>query len=277
MDLFYAILLVGAGGILVLILRRPFSKIISRFRERAPIIKRYWQFVIPYVILNTIAYVLVGIYSNNETSFNVLGQVSAMILAIFVGYIAFSEFGESKFEKLIESASLSVDRREFNSARIKYEEANAIKPKDNAVIGNLLELYLILGMYDLFDAKVKNYMKYSLESSDALTNMYLNALRSLIVEHMRDARQQIKKTIEFVNKNPGIRERFHWSNDEFIASDAYRVLDISTQKIITNYFAYLRRQLGGSQELRFTEGNYEDIDPPETKAKKLTLTKGGQS
>jgi len=260
MNVYLAILLITLGGMLVVILRHPAAKLSARFKERAPIIKKYWQFIIPYVILNIVAYAIIALYFYNDINFNILGQVSAMTLAIFVGYIAFSEFGESKFEKLVESASASLDRREFNSAKIKYEEANAIKPKDSDVIGNLLELYLILGMYEQFDTRAQNYMKYSLEPTNALTHRYLFALRSLVVEHMRDARNEVEKTIQLVNENPRIRERFHWSNDEFISSDAYRVLDESTQKIITNYFAYLKRQLTTEQEQRFIEGHYDNVD-----------------
>jgi hypothetical protein len=113
MNVYLAISLIILGGVLVAILRHPIAKLSTRFKERAPIIKKYWQFIIPYIILNMAAYTVVALYFYNDINFNILGQVSAMTLAIFVGYIAFSEFGESKFEKLVESASASLDRREF--------------------------------------------------------------------------------------------------------------------------------------------------------------------
>ena len=261
MNTFLVLTLLMLGGLTVLVLRRPSQWAMARFKDRAPIIKKYWAFIIPYVILNIVAYVLVTIYSYNDISFNILGQISAMILAIFIGNIAFAEFGESKFDKLTESALSAGRRYEFTTAKNKYEEANSLKPKDPNLLGNLLEVYLMLGLFDEFDTKIRMHEKYAIEIGDKLANTYLSTLRSLAAEHMRDARNKIQKTIEFTNENPTSRERFNWVTDEFTARDTYRTMGETTRRMTSNYFAYLKRQLTPDQEKRFVEGSYEDVGP----------------
>jgi hypothetical protein len=257
---YYLIAAFVIGIIAVFALKKPALKLREWFKERAPLIKKYWLFVVPFMLLNAIGYAVIGAWFYNEINFTIFGQVSATIFAVFVGYIAFSEFGESKFEKLIEAAVMSLNRQEFTSAKMKFEEAHAIKPKDTDIIADLLELYLILGMYDKFDNKVDSYIKFSVESRNQLTYQFLLALRSLSVEHIREARERIKATVDTVNKTPNIREGFIWSLDEYIASDAYRVLTTNTQKIISNYFAYLKRHLSPEQERNFVSGNYDNVE-----------------
>ena len=118
MNIYQALTFILLGALITIGLKIPLKILIKRFRERAPIIKKYWLFVAPYVLLEILAYLVVGLYFNNgvndEVNYTLIGQISATIFAIFVGYIAFSEFGESKFDKLVESASYALQRREYN-------------------------------------------------------------------------------------------------------------------------------------------------------------------
>ena len=140
-----------------------------------------------------------------------------------------------------------------------FRDENTIKPKDNSVLGNLLEVYLILGLFDKFDSKIEMYKKMSVESSEELTYLYLLTLEYLAKEHLGEARKYARNTIQFVNDNPGVRDRFYWSNDDLLRSDLYGLLSKNTQDFINNFFNYLKRQLVDEQEKRFVEGHYEDI------------------
>lgn len=240
--------------------RKPAAKLTSWFRERAPLVKKYWLFVIPFAIFNGAGYLIIVRWFYEENVISVFGQISATIFAIFVGNIAFSEFGENKFDKLDASAHRCLGRREFTSAMIKFEEAHSIKPKETDVMANLLETYLICGMYDKFDSKISMLERHAIEDRAKLNHFFLACARQLVIEHMSEAKMEIKKSIEFVNDNPRVRDRFSWSMDEMMASPAYLALGESTRKVYSNYFAYMKRQLSDEAEARFVAGHYEHAD-----------------
>lgn len=265
----YLILGIVFGVLIVLLASNPVRKVSRKFKQRAPLMKKYWIFVIPFVFLNAVAYMVVWRYFYDDTNFMVLGQISALLFAVFVGYIAFNEFGESKFDKLEESSSQALNRGEFLLAIDRYEEAYAIKPTENAVLGNLLELYLIMGKYDKFDDNLPTYQKNTVEKSEILVSKYLLTLKALIREHMQEARELIAESINFVTENPKARETFHWRNDELKSSDSFGVMSESAQTMALNYFAYLKRQLSTDEEAMFVSGEYEKLDEvPVGKSKK---------
>ena len=258
------ILLIGImlGLLLYAISQNKVRRGITLFRNRAPIIKKYWLYIVPFVVLTTVAYVVMWRYFYDPIHFEVLNQATSLALAIFVGYIAFSEYGEGKFDKLVESAQESLARHEFNTAKLRLKEAHAIKPKDNAVTADLLELYLILRLEDDFDVLIEAYGNNFIEESDQLIHQYLLTLKPLLNEHMREGKAQIIKLIQLVNDNPNIRERFHWNNETLLASDTFRLLSSeNSRKILTNLYAYLNRQLNNDQEKSFVEGKYDNIGP----------------
>ncbi len=251
------IALLAIGAVVWEILKWIKSKLTSKFVSRAPIIRKYWKFVIPFVTLTTLAYVLTYIYAYSDVNIGIVGQVSTLVLAIFAGYIAFAEFGESRFDNLIRDGSEASRAREIRRAEAKYKEANSIKPDDAKVLGNLLELNIVLGNYDEFDAKVAHFKRISLEESDELAQFYLLALRHLMKEYLGEARPSIEASIKFVNDHPGCREKFHWSNDEVIQSDAFLKLTSQTKKLVVNHFAYLKGQLSPTEEETFISGDYD--------------------
>lgn len=244
-----------------LALRRPVNFIIGKFQERAPIIKKYWIFVIPFSILLIAAYVLVYIYAQNDIKigiyFGIVGQVSGIILAIFAGYIAFSEFGESKFYRLVDDARTALSGRYINTSHKRLKEAYSIKPKETSVLGDLLEIELMLGLYDEFDSKIENYRRASLEEVEQLIYLYLYSLRYLVREHNSEARPYIEQSIEFVGTHPNIRELFSWSNESLVNSPAFQRLGLSSKIMAINHFSYLSRQLTDPEEAIFIGGTYD--------------------
>lgn len=254
------LLVVGAlalGGALYAVLHKIGRKLLEKFKERAPLVKKYWTFVVPLAMLTAVAYTIVAIYFYGEIGFSLVGQVSGFLLAIFVGYIAFAEFGESKFDKLKESGMAALNRNEISSAKALFEEAHAIKPKEVNLLGNLLEVYVILGFYDKFDAKVKLYEKNVIEDNDKLAVPYLYSLRYLMEQRIGDAEHHISTAIAFVNDKPSVRQRFTWSNEELISSDSFEKLQPSVKKIVKNLFNFLKQRLVSEDEVKFKSGNYE--------------------
>lgn len=245
------------GGVLVILLRPLAKLLVAKFKGRPPLIKRYWTYVVPLLLVTTIAYILVGIYARNEIAFGLVGQMSGLILAVFVGFIAFSEFGESKFDKLKEAGNASLPRDELSTAMLYFEEAHAIKPKEVNVLGNLLEMYVILGFYDKFDGKIKYYEKNVIEDADKLAVHYLRSLRYLFEQRIGDAEQHIALCVNHVKEKPKVRRQFTWRNRELKNSDAFKKLQSSTRKLIDNTFAFLKQELSNEDDEKFKSGNYE--------------------
>jgi hypothetical protein len=256
-SVFLVTTLLIVGAVLWEILKSIKSKYTSKLLSRAPIIRKYWKFVTPFIVLTAIAYVLTYIYAYSDANINLVGQVSTLILAIFAGYIAFAELGESRFDNLVNDGSEAARAREIRRAEAKYKEANSIKPDDVRVLGNLLELNIVLGNFDEFDTKITHFKRISLEESDELAHFYLLALRHLIKEYLGEARTSIEDSIKFVNDHPGCRDKFHWTNDEVIQSDAFLKLTSQTKKLIVNHFAYLKGQLSPEEEGIFVSGDYD--------------------
>lgn len=263
-NIVYAAIFIIIGAIGSYIVQKLFLYVKSRLHERAPIIKRYWHFVIPFSMLTTLAYVLVYFFSNNEISFGLVGQISTLVLAIFAGYIAFSEFGESKYHRLLEEGMSASSNRAPKTALTKYKEAHSLKPNEPLVLGNLLEILLMLKMYDEFDIKIERYKKIIIEKSDELIYMYLLGLRYLVREHNGEAKEPIADAVKFIIENPDTRDLFNWSNDPLINSEIFQKLGVSSQKIIINYFAFLQNSLNSAEEKLFIQGSYE-MDTDQTR------------
>lgn len=250
-------LFIFIGVILTLLFRQPFIILKSRFQERAPVLKKYWKFVIPFSFLTTAAYVSTYKFAYSEVNIGIVGQASTLVLAIFAGYIAFSEFGEGKFDRVLEDARNALSRSEYNHATAKLQEAHSIKPKEIDPLGDLLELYLLVGRFEDFDVKINYYKRIAIEESHELVHLYLLALRNLFKEHAKEAKQSIKDAVHYVQAHPSIKGKFIWRIEECIKSDAFSKLEPRTQKMIVNLHAYLTSKLEAEEVKTFEAGKYD--------------------
>jgi hypothetical protein len=249
------------GGIIVLAARKSVIRLVNRFKSQAPLIQKYWLVIVPYSILLISAYAIVWRYFYGQTNFDILGQVAAISLAIFIGYIAFTELSETRFDKHVQAGANYSQFGSIKSAIMELEAADAIRRKDPLVLGNLLEYYLIMGDFDKFDKKVEAYRASIIEENETLSYFYLKALRNLLKEHLSEARTTIAECVAFVSAEPDIRNRYRWSFKELYDSASYKNLNTNTKKILDNLIKYLQqsqqKQLTPDQETKFNNGEYD--------------------
>lgn len=255
-SIYWVVGLLVLGATLFGFLKKPMGKLFSLFKERAPLVKKYWQLVIPLVIVTAIAYVLVYFYANNEIAFDLVGQTSGLALGIIAGYIAFSELGENRFEKLQDTGMDEFRALRFKSAQLKLEEAHRIKPKDVSVLANLMELYVIIGLYEKFDNKVVHYRRVAIEEAEELTLLYLIAFKEAVRDRPKDAKAKIKDITTYVSNHPHARDTLGWGDGEFVESEVYKLLSSESRQLAKNCLNYVTNKLSSDDEIRFAEGNY---------------------
>lgn len=251
-----SIALIVVGAFLYAVLRKPFTSLSNAFKERAPLVKKYWKLVTPLLVLTAIAYVLVYIFLFSETNVALVGQISGLTLAVIVGYVAFAEFGESRFDKLNDSGMEEFRKLRFNSALIRLEEAHSIKPKDLGLLSNLLELYIILGLYDKFDGKIAHYRRNEVEDREEVLLLYLITLKEIVQDHPKDAKVKIGDITSYLATHPQARNTLGWANAELKGSEAYKLLSSETKTIADNVLAFVTNKLSSGDEQKFLDGNY---------------------
>ncbi len=229
------------------------KKGVEKFRERAPLVKKYWKFVIPLLIITTIAYIVVYIFLRDEIHIAIVGQISGLVLAVFAGYIAFTELGETRFDNLEEAGMREFSQKRPVLALDRLKEAHSIRPGEMRLLGNLMEVYLVLGYFDEFDAKATRYRRQAKDEGHKLTLHYLLCLKELIREHLKEAKIQIKATVKYAVDNPNSREGMNgWRND----SDLYSNLSPESKKHIDNLLNYVTKKMSAEHEKQFIEGDF---------------------
>lgn len=255
-SLLWMIGLIFIGAILVAVLNKPTRALIAIFKERAPLVKKYWQLVVPLVMLTIGAYIITYLYVKTEVFYEIIGQVSGLALGIIAGYIAFTELGENRFEKLQDSGMDEFRALRFKSAQVKLEEAHRIKSRDVGLLGNLMELYIILGHYEKFDSKIAHYQRIAVEEAEELVLLYLIALKEAVRDRPKDTKIKIKDVIQYVTNHPHARDTLGWSDNELVKCEDYKLLSTESKDLAKNTLYYVTEKLDEEQEVRFTEGDY---------------------
>jgi len=248
--------LIIVGAFLYAVLRKPFIYLSDAFKERAPLVKKYWKLVTPLLVITAVAYVVVYKYAFSETNVGLVGQISGLTLAVIVGYVAFAEFGESRFDKLYDSGMEEFRMLRLNSAQIRLEEAHSIKPKDLDLLSNLLELYLIVGLYDKFDSKITHYRRNELEDREEVLLLYLIALKEIVQDHPKDAKLKVDDIIAYLTTHPHARDTLGWNNKELKGSETYKLLSSETKSLADNIVKFVSGKLSKDDEQKFFDGNY---------------------
>jgi tetratricopeptide (TPR) repeat protein len=254
--LFWIIL--GALG--ALFLQRLFSnQMLRKLKLKASLVKAYWRFVIIFVLFATLLYLGVFLFSSEKylsICLAFVGQVLALIFAIFVGWYAFIQVTEGRIEKSGEQAHVYFKEGSYKRARELYEKIFLIAPKNFSNLTELQELNLITGNNSGFVDKEKKLEEAAIEDDEFLVIFYLQIMNLLLKQDLGNAESKIDECLAFSTQNPRALSQLAWSFTELKTSEAYKKLKGDPKKIADNFINYLSNTLNEEQRKKFEEGDY---------------------
>jgi len=252
------IISIFVGAVLTLVLQKKFKIIKNYYISKAPLIKKYWLFVIPFIFISIIAYVLIIYFSptnqlNNNIS--ILNQATTLIFAVFAGYFAFQQVVENRFDKLKEQGLIYFKNQSYLRAIQYYEEAYLINSKDFSLLAELLELYLAIQDYQKFDNKITYLERLQIEDYEQSTLYYLKIAKYLFKQDLGSTKTDLKKYLKLVKEEPSTLIHFSWDFQDIKKSEPYNKLDGEVKIIFDNFIIYLSKKLDEIKKKRF-----EDFD-----------------
>lgn len=245
------------GALLILLIQKLFLRFWNNFCNKAALIKKYWLFIIPFVILSIVSYFLTFKYSSPEhlqTNLTILGQVLTLVFAIFVGYFAFLQVVENRLEKLREQGYAYFKVQSYRRAIQYYEEAHSINPKSCIILPDLVELYLITQEEEKFKRKLELLEKIVIEDAEKIAYYYLKTAWFLFNEDLRRAKQELSILIDFAKR--ASLAYVPWQFDDIKKTEIYKSLTGDARKILDNLISYLSKRLTPQQKNDFENGNY---------------------
>ena len=245
-------------GIVMTILIQKIREVSEDVFRKASLIKRYWTFTIPFFVLASILYVLVFRFSPElklQINIEILGQMLTLIFAIFIGYFAFLQVVESRFEKLKEQGYRSLKQKSYRRAREYYEQAHLINPKDFSVLSDLTELYLIIQDNVGFQNKIRLLERTVIETREKIVLFYLRTTRFLLLQDLGNAKSELNELLKFLKESPEFLTHFSWNFDDIRACPSYKNLKGDPKLILDNLIAYLQKQLQDAQKRAFENGD----------------------
>lgn len=255
----YLLVIFLAGIALTLLFQGRVEKLIRGFFNKAPLIKKYWIFVVPFILVSIIVYTLVIYLSPKENLSNnltILNQATTLMFAIFVGYFAFQQVIEYRLDKLKEQAILYFKQPSYLRAIQYYEEAYAIDPKDFSLLAELLEVYLCIGEFKKFDEKIGRLEKLIVEDYEKSTVAYLKVCEHLFKQDLGSAKTELKSYIDLVQKDPEVLEQFRWDFSDIRKCDLCKELDGDVKTIFENLVNYMHKNLDEEKKKRFETEDY---------------------
>lgn len=251
--LFYAF----TGAVLTLIFFR-LKVIKTYFLTKAPLIKKYWLFTIPYIFLSIIAYVVIinnSPVSNISNNLTIINQITTLIFAIFVGYFAFQQVVENRFDKLKEQGHLYFKQQSYLRAIQYYEEAYLINSRDFSLLAELLELYLAIQNFNKFDEKISFLEKLRIEDYEWSTLYYLKITESIFEKNLGQAESTLKEYLKKSKKNPLILMHFSWDFSDIRKSEPCKLLKGDLKTIFDNFIVYLNKGFDDVKKTQFENGD----------------------
>lgn len=247
------------GVLLTLFSQEKFKGLLKSFYGKAPLIKRYWLFVLPFSVVSISVYALTIKLSPSENLANnisLLNQATTIIFAIFAGYFAFQQLVEYRLEKLKEQANLYFKQPSYLRAIQYYEEAYAINPKDFSLLAELIEVYLCVEDFKKFDERITQLEKLVVEDYEKSTVAYLKVCKHLFKQDLGSVNNTLKTYIDLVQKEPGALLQFRWDFSDIQKSGVYKKLDGEVKTIFENLVNYLNKNLDEEKKKRFESGDY---------------------
>ena len=243
------------GGVLFLFIKKKIIKYYNNFISSTPAIRRYWTFVIAFSLSVFISYILILNYSKNiDRILNILGQISTLIFAIFVGYFAFLQVVENRIDKLKEEGHRQLKEKAYDRAIKILEEVHSINISDFSNLAELIEIFLIQKYYEKFDKKISLLEKNIVDKKEKLLFFYLKIFFYVFKEHISDAKQYIDQLVEFRKTNPNILPS--WDFSDLQNSESNQSLQGDSKKYSDNIINYLRGGMSIEDKQKFESGNY---------------------
>ena len=240
-------------------IQNDFKKWLNRFSTKPPIIKKYWIFVVPFLIITTVLfYWLFKKTTGNEQAllFSLVGQGATLIFAIYAGYLAFQQLMENRLDKLREYGDSCLLQKHYKRAMEHYLEVLKIKPRDYNARANILEIYLLNGNFEKFEKDFLLLNELAVEGSERLACKYLAATRFLLDEHNSKAKEKINEIINFIKKDPQSLKYMDWTFEDIKNSTIYERMEGDSKVMIGNLIKYLSREMKEEDKKRFENGDY---------------------
>lgn len=255
-------LIIGAIVIIVLFSIIKLKKVKEFFinlKYQANGLKRYWIFVIPFILLYITTLVLVLYSSAPQDILNTISnltQIFILTFAVFVGYFAFLENSENQFEK-IKAEAINLGRSgKLLKAKKYYIKANRINSKEQVVLLNLIEILILIDD----NTEAKRFIKFAeqlfekddcIDDGDRTKLLFLKALLSIFNENSRTADDAIEKLVAVAKE---IEHKDIWGYQEIQKSSKFADLKGEAKVKLNNLIFYLEEKLDPEQKKAFEAG-----------------------
>ena len=213
--------------------------------------------MIIFSLLTTGVYVLVLLFapvSELNTYINIVGQVTALVFAIFVGYFAFLQVIENRIDKLQDEGYTHFKAKDYSRATKIYEQVFSINTKNFSALSNLLELYLCQRDFEKVKSKLNFLEKSTLDQRDHLVVFYIKIASFILQEYPAEAKTVIIKLIDFKKNNRSLV--INWQFNDIKQSPAYTSIEENFQKLFNNVTLYLQNGFSPEDLDKFEAGNY---------------------
>lgn len=253
--LFLTVLIAGIIG--TLLIQNFIRELLKNFLSKAPLIKTYWLFIIPFVVITISLYFIVIIFStkDREVYLSTLNHATTLIFAIFVGYFAFLQVVENRLEKLREQGHTYFKQKSYLRAIEYYEQAYVINPKDFSILAELLEVYLVQSDQK-FDRKIVLLDKLVIEDKEKLIAFYLKTAKHLFRQDIGRANNEIVACLNFIKNKPTALTDRIWDFSDIHEADIYKKLVGEAKNIFDNFLNYIQNGLNEEKKKNFENGNY---------------------
>ena len=250
------IIIILSTIVITLLLQNIIKKKWKDFFNKTTLIKKYWKFVISFVVIGILSGTIIYFYTENVVgNLMLLIQIFTLIFAIFVGYFAFQQVAENRLDKLEEKGYMHLQKQEYLRAIKSYEEAFLIAPKDFNILSNLLECYLIIQDNKNFNEKKELIEKIIIEDREKIIFCYLKSANFLLKQDLGKARKEMKECMEFI-KSSSFSFYPLWNFRDIKNSELYKDLKGESKKILDNFINYLQGILNAEQKTKFEKGSY---------------------
>jgi tetratricopeptide (TPR) repeat protein len=253
------------GAFFGILLYKTFPKYWKWTLTRAPLIRKYWLFVVPFFLASVAIYVCIYKFSSSnqlENNISTAGHFIMLSFTIYLGYLAFLQVIEGRIDNLKQNASLQF-RSGRNERAIKtYEEIFNIKPDDFSALAELLELYLIEKRFFPFEQKINILKKSAIGDREHKIVAYLETAKLLFQYGGESAREKISEAVTTFSKKLG---DISWGFKEVKNSDVYKNSNQDTKRVFENFTNYLNGSLDKELLEEFEQGSYDVKPAPKEK------------
>jgi hypothetical protein len=84
----------------------------------------------------------------------------------------------------------------------------------------------------------------------------LQVAEFLLKQHLHEAKEEIKKLVQFIEKHPMALNHFNWNFSDIQDSEVYKRINGESKTIFDNLIKYVSRKLSNEQKNNFEKGNY---------------------